>query len=164
MKTRTNKSSASSKTSGSSYKIQKIVVPTDFSLPAEKALKYAIPFARQFGATITLVHVVDGDRYPSFVPMELERKRIFQSLTDYAEGQMKKLEQRFAPEGPIAPRSIVKTGKPYEEIVKIAGQMKADMIIMSTHGYTGLKHTLLGSTAERVVRHASCPVLTVRGL
>jgi universal stress protein A len=164
MKTRTTKSSTSSKTSGSGLKIQKILVPTDFSIPAEKALKYAIPFARQLGATITLVHIVDGDRYPSFVPMELERKRILQSLSEYAETQMKKLEQRYASEAPMARKSIVRTGKPYEEVVKVASQMKADMIIMATHGYTGLKHTLLGSTAERVVRHARCPVLTVRGL
>jgi universal stress protein A len=164
MKTRTTESRTPAKTSGSGLKVQKILVPTDYSIPAEKALKYAIPFARQFGATITLVHIVDGDRYPSFVPMEMERKRILQGLSEYAESQMKKLEQRYAPEAPLSKKSIVRTGKPYEEIVKVAGQLKADMIIMATHGYTGLKHTLLGSTAERVVRHARCPVLTVRGL
>jgi nucleotide-binding universal stress UspA family protein len=56
----------------------------------------------------------------------------------------------------------VKRGKGYQEIVKAAKQLRADMIVISTHGYTGLKHTIMGSTSERVVRHAPCPVLVLR--
>ena len=58
--------------------------------------------------------------------------------------------------------SLVRVGHPYQEITQAAQELKADLIVIATHGYTGLKHILLGSTAERVVRHASCPVLTVR--
>jgi nucleotide-binding universal stress UspA family protein len=57
---------------------------------------------------------------------------------------------------------VVRLGHPYQEITDAARELKVDLIVISTHGYTGLKHVLLGSTAERIVRHAPCPVLTVR--
>ena len=71
------------------------------------------------------------------------------------------LSTRFIDPG-VQTNWIVKHGKSYQEIVKAAKKLKADMIVISTHGYTGLKHTIMGSTAERVVRHAPCPVLVLR--
>jgi nucleotide-binding universal stress UspA family protein len=138
-------------------KISKILVPVDFSEFSRKALKYALRMAAQFGAEVTLVHVVEPFIYPTDWMLPLPQ-------TDFAGARRAIIEQlRALTESyPFAAQPIVVEGKPSQEIIKIAKARKADLIIIGTHGYSGVKHALIGSVAERVVRLAPCPVLTVR--
>lgn len=142
------------------FKLSKILVPVDFSECSKKAIQYAIPFARQFGASITLLHVVQinfvGGEFGSIDYPLLE--------TELKESRTKMLDTLLRDEiGETAPaQAIMRTGQPLSEIVRAAKELDVDLIIISTHGHTGLKHVFLGSTAESVVRYAPCPVLTVR--
>ena len=143
-------------------KLKKILVPTDFSKFSAKALHYATEFAEQFGAAITLVHVVEPIVYPSesgYTAVEIETVQ-----TTWRKDAKRKLEElgRKSIKPPLTARTVVRCGSPYHEITTLAKEEDADLIILATHGYTGLKHVFLGSTAEKVVRHAPCPVLTVR--
>jgi universal stress protein A len=143
------------------FTIQNILVPVDFSACSKKALAYALPFARQFGATITLAHVLQispiaGTEFTEVDFLALEaraRKDCQDALQTLAEEQ---IAQGFSI------RTHLASGRAWPEIVELAKQQKTDLIIISTHGHTGLKHVLLGSIAENVVRHAPCPVLVVR--
>ena len=141
-------------------KIKEILVPIDFSEPSLKALQYAVAFAEQFGAHLTLLHVVEPVVVPDFayVPLAMDNDRIAAG----AKGKLEQLCKKDALDQRIIQKKLVRTGTPYREITDTARRLKADLIIIATHGYTGLAHVFLGSTAERVVRHAPCPVLTVR--
>jgi nucleotide-binding universal stress UspA family protein len=141
-------------------KPQKILVPIDFSDNSKVALPYAVQYATQFGARIFLLYVVEPAPFLTDlrdVPTALSDKQVaLMARTD--------LEAIAALEidAAVPVEQFVKLGKAYQEIVALAEEAKVDLIIMATHGYTGLKHTLLGSTTERVVHHAPCPVLVVR--
>ena len=143
-------------------RLQKILVPTDFSDYAAKALDYAIAFAERHQAEIILLHVVEPTYYAEFdqsVPpnlFELQRDLVRSRHDHLNRIGREKVGSR------VAHRAVVHLGNPYAVIVETAKAMEADLIILATHGHTGLKHVLLGSTAERVVRHAPCPVLIVR--
>ena len=141
----------------------KILCPVDFSNVSMEALRISADLAGNFGANLMVVHVLEPILAPtdfSFGPL---------SMTDVedklAERAQEGLEQAVSklglPKEKIEIR--VERGIGSQEIIRIAGECKADLIVMGTHGYTGLTHALLGSTAERVVRRASCPVLTVKG-
>ena len=142
------------------FRLKKILVPTDFSECSRKALQYALPFARQFGASITLLHVVQINYSGAeFAPVDyplLERQ-----MLETGEKQLGELGRITLPEDVLG-HTVVRLGRPALEIAETAKKEEIDLIIMSTHGRTGLKHVFLGSTAENVVRHAPCPVLTVR--
>jgi nucleotide-binding universal stress UspA family protein len=145
----------------SPFKLKQILVPVDFSGPSQKALQYALPLAKKFGAKITLLHVVEPVIYPEsvVVPPELEEMNLH-LMKDSRERL--ELLRRTTVDPAISSKPKVLLGKPWQEIVNAARSIPADLIIVATHGYTGLKHFFIGSTAERVVRHAPCPVLTVR--
>ena len=138
---------------------KRILVPLDFSPCSEKALQYAIPFARQFGAKLVLVHVIQsyvplseftaGD--PGFVPANSQ---------DTAQKRLRALQENLG--NGIKSCVVVQVGNPYTRIVETARKLGIDLIILSTHGHTGLAHVFLGSTTEKVVRRAGCPVLVVR--
>ncbi len=137
-----------------------ILVPVDFSRPAGHALQAAAGFVRRYGGRITLVTVIE----PS-ATMRFETDGQAEALAR-SEAHLKnelgewgwKLVGEAHLEG-----VLVKHGRPFEEITKAARTLTSDLIIMATHGHTGFKRVLLGSTAERVIRDAPCPVLTVRG-
>lgn len=138
-----------------------ILVPVDFSPRASKALDYGLAFARQFGARLVVLHVVevpyigaDMGGTIDVLPLESELSRISTEQLD------KLVKERIA--DTVAATSVIRTGQPWWEIADAAREHGADLLVLGTHGYTGLKHVLLGSTAERVVRHAPCPVLVVR--
>jgi universal stress protein A len=140
--------------------VRDILVPVDFSENAEAAVESAGQFAEKFGATIHLLHVVEPAPFItdlSNVPFTLSDKQ----LALKAETDLEALALRFIPPSVPVVRSV-RRGKAHHEITEAAKELPADLIIVSTHGYTGLKHTLMGSTAERIVRHAICPVLVVR--
>jgi universal stress protein A len=141
--------------------LQSILVPTDFSKPSLKALHYAAALAAQFGAKLTLLTVVEPiGATPDFAynPLVLDNEAVRAT----AEEQLQRLLKRQAIDVALVQRTLVRQGVPFNEISGAASRLKADLIVIATHGYTGLKHVFLGSTAERVVRHAPCPVLVVR--
>jgi nucleotide-binding universal stress UspA family protein len=141
-------------------KLKTILVPTDFSKESKKALRYAIPFARQFNAGIILINVVQ----PHYVGGEfgvVDFPVIEAGLQKDSAEQLAALATKNVRD--LVPvKTVVRTGSPVNEIIDAAKALKADLVILSTHGRTGLRHVLLGSVAENVVRHAPCPVLIVR--
>jgi nucleotide-binding universal stress UspA family protein len=142
--------------------IQRILVPIDFSAYSKEALKYAIPFARKFKAEVLLLHVVEPAIYPAdFNFGQVGIPAIEDELRSKANEELQKLVEQ---EVKRRARSsvLIKVGKPFLEIITTAREERIDLIIMATHGHSGIEHILFGSTAERVVRKAHCPVLTVR--
>lgn len=139
------------------FQMRDILVPTDFSPTSLQALDYAVPLARQLGGQITLLHVMD---WP-VLPQTVENLVIGDAMTRTAKERLDALAREKVP-SPLLAKTLVRTGSSYQEITRLAQGLKSHLIILSTHGRTGFKRALLGSTAERVVRHAPCPVLTVR--
>ena len=142
--------------------IEKILVATDFSEYSEEACEYAITLAKKFNASLTVLHVINepvdlrGFYVPHITFEQLEK--------EISEGAVKMLD-KFCSEnmGEFADyETVVTTGVPYEEIVRIAEEKAVSMVVIGTHGRTGLDHLIFGSTAERVVRTSHCPVLTIR--
>jgi nucleotide-binding universal stress UspA family protein len=165
MKRKTAKPTKAAKSAAASaplpLRIKSILVPLDFSPPSKKALEYAVTFARQFKAKLTLLHVVEPVAMPDFAasfPLAMENDKLMAAAKSELEGAVKVAR---GPRG-IVEKTLVRFGRSFHEITDAARARKVDLIIISTHGYTGLKHALLGSTTERVVRHAPCPVLVVR--
>ena len=140
-------------------KVKKLLVPTDFSDCSQKAVEYALSLARAFQAEVFLLHVMEPPAYgldfslthPG-VPVEVKQK-LAETIKQSVE-KMKKLG--------INAEGYFVIGVPYVEIIKAAKKHEADLIVMGTHGRTGLAHFWLGSTAERVIERADCPVLTVK--
>ena len=139
--------------------IKEILVPVDFSPCSKKALAYAVAFARQFKATVTLLYVVDLQIAGADMDIDLPQAR--NSLRLGGERQLGKLARETIGRQAVAD-TLVRTGQPFAEIVEAARARKVDLIIMATHGYSAISRFFIGSTTERVVRHASCPVLIVR--
>ena len=145
--------------------IKRIVVPVDFSNTSLQALDYAVEFGKPFKPEIVVVFVVEpiyftapADMYAptanTGMLLDEQRKIAREQLARLAAG----LKKRH-----VNARTILQTGTAHQVITDTARRLKADLIVMATHGRTGLSHVVLGSVAERVVRHAQCPVLTVRG-
>jgi len=136
--------------------VKRILVPIDFSRESIAALKFADQLAEQYGASIALLYVAERVvyfnetvAYPGANPLE----EIKDKLSGLAINRVNELT-------PVNPH--VRIGKPWMEIVQLARENASDLIVMGTHGRSGMAHLLLGSTAEQVVRHAHCPVLVVR--
>ena len=145
-----------------SIHLKRILVPIDFSAPSQQALKYALRFAEQFRAEVTLLHVVEKTAIGSgFADMPSRFGYSDEQLSD-AEKNLGALtaSSQAAECPPIG--STVRTGLPAHEIVEAAKELDTDLIVIATHGHTGWKHFCIGSTAERVVRAAPCPVFVVR--
>lgn len=142
-------------------RLKKILVPVDFSDFSAKAIKYAARFAEQFGATLVLAHVVEPVRYPESVIIPPEMEEANRERLKLARAALAKFVKQQVPSG-ITTETVTRLGHPFSEINTAAKDCDVDLIVIATHGHTGLKHLFLGSTAERVVRLAPCPVLTVR--
>ena len=140
---------------------KKILVPVDFSPCSERALQYALAFAGQFNASLVLLQVVEAFPIDYLVGFESSRQSN-DWLIEQSRKRLKQLTRKLTATGAISGEPIVNFGKPFQEIVQVAKDQGADLIVIATHGYTGLKYIQLGSTTERVVRHAPCPVLVVR--
>jgi universal stress protein A len=142
--------------------LHRILVPTDFSMHSLNALKYAAAFADKFKAELYLLHVAQdlslflpdaiSGTPPYLPPTEQMLAAIRESLDRLAREQLDKLTVH----------RLVREGAPFYEIITCAKENNVDLIIMGTHGRGLLAHVLMGSVAERVVRKAPCPVLTVR--
>ncbi len=142
-------------------KLQKILVPTDFSDCSMHALEYALSMAELFRARLILLHVVEPAVCPeNYMAVSPGFDDTNQSLMETARERLDTIcRKRIG--GRISSETLVRMGHAYSEIGDTAKAMGADLIVIATHGFTGLKQVLLGSTTERVIRHAPCPVLTV---
>ena len=148
--------------SSSTLGLSRILVPIDFSPYSKKAFRYAIPLARQFGASLHLVYVVEPTVYPADLGFgQVVYPSFEDELIRKGKGELEKLIREEIGNSAKA-TATVRTGKPHQEILQEATERGIDMIVMATHGHTGVEHILFGSTAERIVRNSTCPVLTIR--
>ncbi len=141
--------------------IQHILCPVDFSETSDRALEYALALAERLGAAVTVLHVYQLPTYaladgtlelPPYLADEL-KKRLAERLEQLVRGKANTA---------LETRSKLSEGIPYAEILRAAKEEGADLIVLGTHGRTGLSHMLIGSVAERVVRASAVPVLTIR--
>ena len=145
-------------------KIQKLLFPTDFSETSLYALNYARDFAETFDAQLHCLHVVDeAFQYwtamgPESVPVGIAAE----DLLAVAEQHMEQFSDEHLMGLKYAAVNKVSVGQPFREIIAHARDISADLIVLSTHGRSGLSWILMGSTAEKVVRKSPCPVLTIR--
>lgn len=146
--------------SQSPLELKRLLVPVDFSEPSRAALDYAIALARPFGSEICLLHVVEAIVLPPDVEV-VETAVLAERMNEEAAKCLAKWREEAASRASAVTEDL-RAGTPHREIVEAAEDTNADLIIMGTHGHTGLARALIGSTAERVVRHAPCPVLVVR--
>ncbi len=140
---------------------QRILCPIDFSPVAAAAMAHAVGLARTFQAELVLLHVVQTFAYPAF---DLGLVGVMPQLQDeQMQRSRERLEQTKTGLGTgLKVRTELRIGDPRDQVLAAARELKADLIVMGTHGHTGIAHMLLGSTTERVVRLADCPVLTLR--
>jgi universal stress protein A len=144
--------------------IKRILIPIDFSDHSLKALAYARDFAKPFGAELCVLYVVEPIYYATPADMYATSPNIALLLDEQRRVGAQQLARIHADlkEKGARVRTLQKTGSAAQSIVDTAKSVKAGLIIMGTHGRTGLSHMLMGSVAEKVVRTAGCPVLTVR--
>jgi nucleotide-binding universal stress UspA family protein len=143
-------------------KIQRILVPHDFEETAETALTYALTLAEKLGARVTVLHAYEVPTYgyPEMLAVAVEfaseiERRAVENLEKIA---------REARRPNVEVDTMVRRGSPWVEIVEMAKKLPADLIVMGTHGRRGMPRLLLGSVAEKVVRSAHCPVLTMHAV
>jgi len=147
--------------------LRKLLVPTDFSANSKKALIYAVRLAQRNNSSLILFHVFEPPEFVRQLPQDYsyesneEMRKLFDAASRRSEERLVKLS-RDVQGSNVKIETSQCLGTPYEEIVKFAKEKEVDLIVIATHGYTGLKHFLLGSTAERVVNVSPCPVLIVR--
>ena len=139
-------------------KFERILFPTDFSEHAANAQAYALSLARQYGASLHIVHVVQ--LYTYVFDFGVDTTAQYDAVTATLKKLLDELLDSLAGE-PIPVTGDLLQGDPVAEIVRTAREDDADLIVMGTHGRSALEHALLGSVAEKVVRKAPCPVLTV---
>ncbi len=143
--------------------LQRILVPTDFSKFSQVAITYAAALTEKFGAELYLLHVVQD--LTVFLPEAVETAPVVALPVDQFLAAARTAMERSARDNSLQNLPIhqeIRVGTPFYEIVRFAREVKSDLIVMGTHGHTGLVHVLLGSVTEKVVRKAPCPVLTVR--
>lgn len=139
--------------------IQKILCPVDFSAPSRNALRYANEFAKAMNAKITVMHVIQpqpiaADVNVPYVPLEIE-------LEKNAKEDLARIVKEEVQEGVLV-EQVMAFGLPSDCVIAQAQKENVDLIILGTHGRTGISRLLMGSTAENVIRHATCPVLVVK--
>lgn len=140
---------------------KRILVATDFGESSEQAVLVAVELAERLGASVTLLHVYE---VPEYVYFNDERPRIEGWIAPIQASASKRLEEAMTKIRSRIPgaTSVLLQGRPGDEIVRAVGETHPDLVVIGTHGRRGVAHALLGSVAERVVRMASAPVLTVR--
>jgi nucleotide-binding universal stress UspA family protein len=139
-----------------------ILAPTDFSDYSKQAVASALELAKKFGAKLSVLHVIELPPYPveGYVPPSLNA-----TFLEDLERQASQELAQVAPEAESAGVEVVRqvaVGSPYQKIIDTAEAEQVDLIVMATAGRTGFSRLIMGSIAERVVRAASCPVLTIR--
>ncbi|MBI5470780.1 MAG: universal stress protein [Ignavibacteriae bacterium] len=146
----------------SSLPIRHILVPIDFSIHSKNALRYAVPMAEQYKAKLHLIYVIEPTVYPADLGFgQVIVPGVEEELRTKSEDELRLLIENEIG-GRADAEHVVRTGKPHQEILTEAEEKSADLIIVATHGHTGVEQMLFGSTAMRIVRLARCPVLTIR--
>jgi nucleotide-binding universal stress UspA family protein len=140
--------------------LKQILIPIDFSDYSDQALRWGVSLAQKYGAQLLLLHVIP-EVLEEVSARESAGEQLVIDLTAEVEAQLHEIARQGLKEG-VAMDVRVADGEPADAILRMARQEKVDLIVMGTHGRTGLSHLLLGSTAEAVVRAAACPVFTVR--
>lgn len=151
------------------FEFRRILVATDFSKHAEYAVRYATELAHKVGASLRVLHVMEEDLL-SLLPaiskyVKTEEFDLGHYRDEIQRGAKLALDAEVATcreRGVEASPWLLHSGKSFAEILRAAREWPADLLVLATHGRTGIAHALIGSTAERVVRKASCPVLTVK--
>jgi len=148
--------------------LRTILVTSDFSELAREAYRWAASLVRGSGARVVVAHVLEDElaaAMPVFVggvqPDVLDLSRFREESRQAALAALQSVAEEFRGQG-IAAEIALRSGRPFVEIVRLARELPADLIVMGTHGRSGLRHALIGSVAERVVRKSPCPVLTVK--
>jgi nucleotide-binding universal stress UspA family protein len=143
-------------------KFSTILFANDFSEGSDNAFDYALSLAKQYSGKLVLIHVINEpvDLRGFYVP-HISFENLEKEIAEGAQKMMDSFCNKYLKDFENFEQSVV-SGVPADEIVKKAGECGADLIVMGTHGRKGMDHLLFGSTAERVVRYASCPVMTVR--
>jgi nucleotide-binding universal stress UspA family protein len=144
--------------------LSKILFPTDFSELSLHALRYARFFAESFSAELHVIHVVDEAAlyWTAAAPNSVPVGPSVGELSNIANSEMRKFVQTHLADLKTGHVTEVISGRPFMEIIQYARNKKMDLIVLGTHGRSGLHHVLMGSVAEKVVRKAPCPVLTIR--
>ena len=161
MKRKETSSRGAGKTDKALFRAERILVPLDFSDASRSALRYADSMAKQSGGKLVLFYALEPVGTPDFAyhPLMMESKQAEAS----ARLQLDKMcLEEGVPETRISDTIAHSGGVAHAQITDMAEKLGVDLIVIATQGNTGLKHVLLGSTTERVVRHAHCPVLVVR--
>lgn len=141
--------------------IKTILFATDFSAASQPAAEYAIMLTKLTGAHLHVLHVINELEEQQRVMIPLEAFQILEKKVELmAIAELEQFCKKQA--GNLATTTHAVVGVPFAKILEIAGDVDADLLVLGTHGRTGIEHILVGSTAERVVRHAKIPVLTVR--
>lgn len=139
--------------------IKTILVPTDFSERSDAAIEAALSMAKQVGAKVIFLHSLAWSDHPDeMTPMADEG---YAFMKDWAHAYLDDLVHRARKAG-LEANAELTDGTPFVAIIDAAGRHRADLIIMGTHGRRGLQHLMMGSQAERVLRQAPCPVLTIK--
>ena len=142
-------------------KVETILVPTDFSVHADRAVDYAIGMAKAFGARIHLLHAYHLPVAMTFPDTVAVPQAFWDDMRKYAAEKLGEVRKRVTVEG-IECEVEALGDPPFQAIVDTAARISADVVVMGTRGLTGLKHVVLGSTTERTVRLAPCPVITLK--
>ena len=138
--------------------IRRILCPVDFSEPSEVAVDFAVELAAKFGAEVHLVHVYQLPVYALPDGAMMAGPEFTTKVTTELQKALAELAAKFAP---LKLETHLVEGVPYRETVRMTEELGADLVVVGTHGRTGLRHLLLGSVAERVVRSSKVPVITV---
>lgn len=161
-------------------KFKRILCPVDLSRFSLEALKQAVRIAQNSTATLYVLHVIDNpfDELYTMTPItqtdpaaaalyrgeEARKAEILKEAAEHSQALLKQFSHPFVHAIPISRvRYLIETGDPFDKIMDVAELRKIDLIVLATHGRTGLKRLIIGNVAEKVVRHAPCPVLTVKG-
>lgn len=142
------------------FKIKNILLPTDFSRTSLTASEYAVNLAKQYNAKLHILHVLE--KTPPILAirsLDLSREKIIESIHADAQTQLETCVKKIQKSGEIEIIQAIRKGIDYEEIIKYSKEKKIDIIVIATHGRTGILHTLLGSVAEKVIRYSKIPVL-----
>lgn len=145
-------------------RLSRILAPTDFSEYSDHALRFAAEMAGQFGAKLFLLHVVSNEALESIAKAHVPPYPVDSVYEDLTQEIREQYVKHAPPEirKSLETEILVLPGVPFLEIIRVARTKGVDLIVMATHGRTGLSHALMGSVTEKVVRKASCPVVSIR--
>ena len=146
---------------GLPLRLKRVIAPTDFSPRSEKAIQYAVELAKLVGARLMLLHVIPEMSANAYSIEGVPAYRV----EEWRQESGKKLHMELAKaklEYDAVDTLMTMASNMRDEVIRIAKETPADLLVLSTHGYTGWKHALLGSDAEKILEQAPCPVLVVR--